>query len=710
MASKKYDHTSCGPLQIVHDFKFTALNVKDDYSILDALDREGKLDHIKSRIDRLKRLGYGGVVMNVDYKGYLRNPDDFEIFFECARYAKQNGLRVWIYDEQYYPSGSAGGLTLIDHPELEAISLSCITKDFIIDETVGAIRVPSPCGYSELKYAIAAPVVNGEVQHDERIDVSDRKDLAGGLCFHAPVGEWRVWCFFIRPLYELTHFCRGTRASRRYVSVFNERAIERFYKVTFEDGYVAHAKEKLGSLVDAIFTDEPYSPFYIKYEKAPDAPRTIMPSCSIYDQPSTEIKILPYVPWEMTLPERYKERYSKDIALSLPDIFDETPTTKQARINFYALLSDMSKRSFPEQMSEKLGNEGVLLSGHYFGEENFDFHPIFYGDIIEHLSTMGIPGCDCLWSDIDRLRYYIACRLAPSAAHLSSENEVMIEASNMIDIDQSITLKKAKAAISVMMAHGITEITSYYSEKLLPENEMKEFTRHISTLSSLMRNGKCKVNTLLYYPFENLCADRYPMGIEEGNYNGEDHLRIAETSAALIKRQVCFDIINKKRLLSCKLCDGYLEAPNGERITHVVFPNIPWLDNDVAEFINQANKLGVNVLFNGAKRELCNLSFTPDFITDGAYPETELSLTEENPLITTIHREYEDRDLFLLVNTDEKAHSLNIEIKASCNNSFAIMDHLTGELTSLDTDVHDGMAHISLDIPDLGTAIIVRNK
>ena len=109
MITKKSNYTSYGPLQIVHDFKFTALNVKDDYSILDTLDYKGKVNYIKSRIDKLKRLGYGGVVMNVDYKGYLKNPNDFELFFECARYAKQNGLRVWIYDEQYYPSGGAGG-------------------------------------------------------------------------------------------------------------------------------------------------------------------------------------------------------------------------------------------------------------------------------------------------------------------------------------------------------------------------------------------------------------------------------------------------------------------------------------------------------------------------------------------------------------------------------------------------------------------------
>lgn len=98
-----FDLSKHGPLQIVHDFKFAALNVKDDYSILDTLDQNGKLDYIKSRIDRLHRLGYGGLVMNVDYNDYLKNPPAFHLFFECAHYAKEKGLQIWIYDEQYYP-------------------------------------------------------------------------------------------------------------------------------------------------------------------------------------------------------------------------------------------------------------------------------------------------------------------------------------------------------------------------------------------------------------------------------------------------------------------------------------------------------------------------------------------------------------------------------------------------------------------------------
>ena len=706
MAPNITPNTKHGPLQIVHDFKFTALNVKDDYSVLDTLDYSGKVDYIKSRIDKLCRMGYGGVVMNVDYKDYLRNPDAFTLFFESAEYAKSLGLSVWIYDEQYYPSGGAGGLTLIDHPELEALALSCVAKNVSVDETVGAIRIPSPSGYSELKYAMAAPIKNGEVQHSERIIISERKDLAGGLCFDAPIGEWRVWCFFLRPLYELTPFCQGTRASRRYINIFNKKAVERFYKITFEDGYNTHANGKLSRVVDAVFTDEPYSPFYSKYRKDDSAPRTIMPSCSLYDPPSTDIKIYPYIPWDISMPDRYKERYGQDIDTVLPDIFEDTKATKAARVSFYSLISDMSKEAFPEQMAEKLGEEGVLFSGHYYGEECFDRQPIYYGDILEHLGVMGIPGCDSLWSDMDRLKYSTACKIASSAAHLASREKVMIEASNMVDIDQNITLQKAKAAISTMFVHGINVITSYYGENLFPESEMKEFADHISALSKAFDGGKYKINTLLYYPFENLAANRYPMGVDEGYRFIKDDFGLNKASEELMKHQVCFDFINKKEILSAEICDGYIKTSYDECVEYIVFPDIPWMDEDVAKFISKAQDNGVKIIFSGKKHDISNVLFTKNYLCDGAYPTSALSLYEDNPNIIAMQKQFDTYTLFMIMNTDVISHNLKIKIKADTNQALTKLDPLTGEESALTYSVIGDDISLSLSIPALEPIII----
>ena len=697
-----------GPLQIVHDFKFTALNVKDDYSFISALPYEEKAEYMKKRIDRLYSLGYGGVVMNVDYEGYLRSPEAFGLFSECAHHAKKHGMRVWIYDEQYYPSGSAGGETLIDHPELEALGLACVTRDVTVESNASAIRIPSPNGHSELKFAVAAPITDSVVKHGQRIDISGRKDLGGGLCANVPQGEWRVWCFFLRPLYEHTGFCSGTRASRRFINVFNKKAVERFFEVTFEKGYNLYARDAVANIVDAVFTDEPYSPFYAKTSEENTEQRTVFPSHSVYDKPDITVADIPFIPWDVTVPDRYRERYGRDITLSLPDLFEKAPHYEQARIDFYTLLSDMGCEAFPEQVAARLEENGIRLSGHYFGEEAFDYHPTLFGDILDHLGVMGIPGCDCLWSDIDMLRYSIACKLASSAAHRRMRDEVMIEASNMVDSDQNITLNKAKAAISAMMIHGVTLITSYYSEHLFTDEEMRELTRHISSLAELFRGGKYKVNTLLYYPFENLCAMREPLGVTEENIPFKDSIGIASAATELMKHQVCFDLVNKRALLECKIGDGHLLTPWGEKIKYLVFPNISLMDDEIIAFVQKAHVAGVEIRFDGEGASDGKGYARPTLSADG-YPHSEITLSEHDQYITFMHRAFDGYDLFMLMNTDTTEHSVCLKIPHH-GSSLTVIDPGSKVEKPLSFITDGDEARISLNIPELDTVIIARHK
>ena len=66
-----------GLIQIVHDFRFTALNVEDDYSFLDTASHEDKLSHMMERVKKLYDNGYSGICLNVDYINYLKNEESF---------------------------------------------------------------------------------------------------------------------------------------------------------------------------------------------------------------------------------------------------------------------------------------------------------------------------------------------------------------------------------------------------------------------------------------------------------------------------------------------------------------------------------------------------------------------------------------------------------------------------------------------------------
>jgi len=61
----------------------------------------------------LKELGLGGIVCNVNFAEYLRSEAYWATLLAAVEGCRQAGLRVWIYDEEGYPSGSAGGLVLV---------------------------------------------------------------------------------------------------------------------------------------------------------------------------------------------------------------------------------------------------------------------------------------------------------------------------------------------------------------------------------------------------------------------------------------------------------------------------------------------------------------------------------------------------------------------------------------------------------------------
>ena len=680
MTKPVFQNKNKGPLQIVHDFRFTALNVKDDYSFLDTASHEEKLSHTKKRVDSLCEKGYGGIVMNVDHIDYLKSKESFERVKEIALYAKEKGLRVWLYDEQYYPSGAAGGLVLSGHPEFEAAALSCVVKEITIGENEGAIRVPSPLGHSPLKFASAVPVIDGKERFDKRIDVSECRDIAGGLCFNAPVGAWRVYCFFSRVLFEATKLCQGTRASRRYINIRDKKAVKRFYDVTFTNGY-EKLFDRLGDVVDAIFTDEPNTPLYISW-KGREA-RTAFESFSMYDYSNNDIPVYPFVPWQEDVPMLFKKKYGYELSSVLVDIFVETENTKKARCDFYTLLSDMSLRAFPKQMQEKLGKVGVSLSGHYYGEEGFDVQPFYYGDILEHLSSMDIPGCDNLKSEADALRYCNACKLASSAAHIVGKDKVMIEASNMTDKDQNITPKIAKAAINMMFIHGVNLITSYYGENMFDKDGMCDFIRHISNLSSLFDGGKYSVDTFLYYPFEELCATLEPEGIVEVGDGFHDRFGIMETSKKLMQSRVTFDYINSGKLLDCEIHPDFILSPNGNKIFNVVVPNTGFIQNKaLGEYLEKAKENGINVIYDDEKTDFDGISH-------------DLEMYDANPFITFMHKSFKNYDLYMLMNTKDEEFETFVNIPCGENDNFCFVNPETLETSYIQTE--DGKIHVKFD-------------
>jgi len=166
-------------LQIIHNF--------DSFGTDEAT--------LRQRMEWLKATGIGGLVCNVSFKDYMRSEEQWRIFLTGLKVAEELGLHLWLYDEEGYPSGAAGGLVLERNPDLEA---------------VGLVR---------------------------KVDAD---------------GKPR---YEVQRMYEGTHCTENVYKKRRYVNLLNPQATRLFIEVTHE----AYARRvpNLGRRVHAIFTDEP---------------------------------------------------------------------------------------------------------------------------------------------------------------------------------------------------------------------------------------------------------------------------------------------------------------------------------------------------------------------------------------------------------------------------------------------------------------------
>lgn len=682
-----------GPIQIMHDFQFVPLNVSEDYSYIKDLSKEEKLEDMTKRIKRLYDCGYGGVVLNVDFENYLNNEQSFILLDKVVDVAYNMGMRVWLYDEQYYPSGSAGGLVLKEHPELEGSGLVCVKREIKGNGT--AVRVASPYGHSELKYAFAVPKKDGEYRYSEKVDISTCKDVAGGLCWDCDGGQWLIYCYFVRALYEMTYLAFSFRASRRYPSIADKRAMERFVKLTY-DNYEKFLKKPLGNRVEAVFTDEPSLMFYLKYpeDRNPDS-ATQFSSISIYDRPDLKIPAYPYVPWTGDIAESFYRAYNYKITDFLPELFDETAETRRVRCDFYEHINKLVEEAYIGTLSEYTASQNMLLSGHYLREECFNRHPFMYGDILRHIGGMDIPGCDRLYSAPDMLKHSLACKLASSAAHIYHKKHAMIEISNMIDENQDFSLDDIIKAMTTIFIHGIDTITSYYGERLFSDDDTKKFTRYVSRLNKLLDGGAYRITALLYYPFEQLCAVRMPDGPDFDEETMLDTLCVKKTAELLFNTQTAFDFINKENLLKCKVEHGKLLTDYGEEVNVVAFPDIPFIDPDVAEFLNRANEAGVKIVIYGKEKKFEGINFVPEFVND----EKQFELLQNNrdlyldgifPDIIFLHKTVGKRDYYIIQNTGNVDESLNVSL--SCTGSAVYrLDLLADEVTAqkIDFDINN---------------------
>lgn len=439
-------------------------------------------EHQHELLQSLAGQGFGGMVTNVAFAGYLESDEKWASFTRGVREARDMGMALWLYDERGYPSCKAGGLTLRDHPEWQAQGI------YIADamSAGGDVSIAVPPG--ELQRAAAFPITNGVTGLEQGVDLSGQTH-DGVLTWNAPAGHWHVMVITRGYLHEGTHADGNLSDANPYPNLLMPEPARRFIELT-HGAYAQRLGNDLGAWFIATFTDEP----------------SLM---------SLFMKRQPYrvLPWAPNLAGEFERRRGYALEPLIPALVSDAGTRALAvRYDFWLTVGELVSENYFGQIQSWCREHNTLSGGHLLLEESLLGHVPLYGDFFRCIRRLDAPSIDCLTSIPADVPWSVA-RLISSAAELENRSVTMSETSDHVQRYRRegddrpvrvVTEDEIRGTCNRLMLNGITTITSYYSFAGLSTDQIVCLNEWVGRCCTMLKGGFQVADVALLYPAESV--------------------------------------------------------------------------------------------------------------------------------------------------------------------------------------------------------------
>ena len=332
---------------------------------------------LDEQIDFLKEMGFGGFHMHprTGFATPYLSGEHMGLVRFCVDKAKHEEMYAYLYDEDRWPSGAAGGLVTKD-PQYRQKFLSFMPAQSRLSD-------------GEKLLACYDVELDGEgcLKHYKRIE-ADQEAVGTKWCACLKAAEPSPW-------YN----------NQTYVDTLSKKAIDRFIEVTYET-YRDSISSDFGRTVPSIFTDEP------QFSRK-----------STLDYPEEKKEIV--LPWTDDLAETFQEFYGEDLMEHLPQLFWELPKGRVSTIRYH--YHDHVTERFTEAFADNCGKwcveNGLMLTGHMLEEPTLSSQTANIGEAMRAYRSFQLPGIDmlCNWFE------YTTAKQAQSAAHQYGREGVLSE-------------------------------------------------------------------------------------------------------------------------------------------------------------------------------------------------------------------------------------------------------------------------------------------
>jgi len=235
------------------------------------------------------------------------SPEWFRLWRLALEESARLDMKLWIYDENSYPSGFAGGFVPEAMPESRGLGLGFKeeTPPRWAEDTLAVFRV-GDAGYED----VSAETRAGTTLPAGRYVVVS--------LLRASPGPWYGGKF--------------------YVDLLRPGVTEKFLSITM-DAYKREIGGEFGRRVPGVFTDEP------------------------------ELRPAGGLPWTADLPKLFQARWGYSLVANLPALRRPLGDWKRVRHDYYQLLLEQFIERWARPYYDYCGKNGIEFTGHYWEHE-----------------------------------------------------------------------------------------------------------------------------------------------------------------------------------------------------------------------------------------------------------------------------------------------------------------------------------------------------
>lgn len=340
-------------------------------------------DELMRQLGVFRDMGMGGAFMHsrVGLQTEYLGSEWFDLTNAVADSAARMGLEAYLYDEDRWPSGSAGGMVTLDNPHLRMNFVELFTTpaaDFRWDSD--SILAAFACRLDGINYSNLKRIYP-DTPEKEYEDMTVLKFL------------------------HRTHSGTDVYNGGTYIDVFNPEATKKFMELTHEK-YKEYCGTRFGNEIKGIFTDEPHrGGLFTDFDGNPHG---------VGNNTRT-------VPWTPRMADEYRARFGGDLIADLPKLFlrEDGQRISPVKWQYCELAESLFLENFAKPQYDWCTENGIAYTGHVLHEDNLTSQVAMQGSLMRYYQYMHIPGMDLLTEG--NRSYWVAKQLSSAGRQLGKK-------------------------------------------------------------------------------------------------------------------------------------------------------------------------------------------------------------------------------------------------------------------------------------------------